>query len=80
MKTKTVILTVLLLLLITIDANAQCAMCKAVVETNLENGGTKGAGLNDGILYLMSIPYIAALVFGALFYLQKKKTRNSLTQ
>ncbi len=80
MKTKTVILTVLLLLLITIDANAQCAMCKAVVETNLENGGTKGAGLNDGILYLMSVPYIAALVFGILFILQKKKTRNSLTQ
>ena len=80
MKTKTVILTVLLLLLITIDANAQCAMCKAVVETNLENGGTKGAGLNDGILYLMSVPYIAALVFGVLFYLQKKKKRNSLTQ
>jgi len=80
MKTKTIILTVLLLLLITIDANAQCAMCKAVVETNLENGGTKGAGLNDGILYLMSVPYIAALVFGILFILQKKKTRNSLTQ
>ena len=80
MKTKTVILTILLLLLITIDANAQCSMCKAVVETNLENGGTKGAGLNDGILYLMSVPYIAALVFGVLFYLQKKKTRNSLTK
>ncbi len=80
MKTKIVIFTVLLLLLITIDANAQCGMCKAVVETNLENGGTKGAGLNDGILYLMSMPYIAALVFGVLFYLQKKKTRNSLTQ
>jgi len=79
MKTKTVILAVLLLLLITVDANAQCAMCKAVVETNLESGGTKGAGLNDGILYLMSVPYIAALVFGVLFYLQKKKTRNSLT-
>jgi len=80
MKSKTVILTVLLLLLITIDANAQCAMCKAVVETNLESGGTKGAGLNDGILYLMSVPYIAALVFGILFILQKKKTRNSLTE
>jgi len=80
MKTKTVILTVLLLLIITIDANAQCSMCKAVVEADLESGGTKGAGLNDGILYLMGIPYIAALVFGILFYLQKKKTRNSLTE
>ena len=80
MKTKTVILTVLLLLIITIDSNAQCSMCKAVVEADLESGGTKGAGLNDGILYLMGIPYIAVLVFGVLFYLQKKKTHNSLTQ
>jgi len=30
---------------------AQCAMCKAVVEANLEAGDTKGAGLNDGILF-----------------------------
>ena len=34
---------------------AQCAMCKAVVEANLEAGDTKGAGLNDGILFLMSM-------------------------
>ena len=60
--------------------SAQCAMCKAVVETNLESGGTKGAGLNDGILYLMAFPYLAAVGFGILYYLQKKKTRNSLTE
>ena len=28
--------------------NAQCAMCKAVVETNLETGDKKGMGLNMG--------------------------------
>ena len=80
MITKTDILIVLLLILITVDATAQCSMCKAVVEADLESGGSKGAGLNNGILYLMGIPYIAVLVFGVLFYLQKKKTRNSLTQ
>ena len=33
-------------------AIAQCAMCKATVESNIENGGkTVGRGLNSGILY-----------------------------
>ncbi|MGB0451137.1 MAG: hypothetical protein ACPGGF_03350, partial [Flavobacteriaceae bacterium] len=45
------------------EASAQCAMCKAVVEANLEAGGTKGAGLNDGILFLMSMPYLAFFLF-----------------
>jgi len=55
----------------------QCAMCKAVVKANLEAGDTKGAGLNDGILFLMSMPYIAVLLFGVFYYLQKKKTKEA---
>ena len=62
----------------TIDLSAQCAMCKAVVETNLDTGDTKGIGLNNGILYLMAFPYIAAIIFAILFFLQKKKTNSSL--
>jgi len=56
---------------------AQCAMCKAVVEANLEAGDTKGAGLNDGILFLMSMPYIAVFLFGVFYYLQKNKTKEA---
>ena len=56
---------------------AQCAMCKSVVEANLEAGDTKGAGLNDGILFLMSMPYIAVLLFGVFYYLQKKKIEEA---
>ena len=56
---------------------AQCAMCKSVVEANLEAGDTKGAGLNDGILFLMSMPYIAVLLFGVFYYLQKKKSKQA---
>lgn len=55
----------------------QCAMCKAVVEANLESGDTKGAGLNDGILFLMSMPYIAVFLFGVFYYLQKRKTKEA---
>ena len=55
----------------------QCAMCKAVVEANLEAGDTKGAGLNDGILFLMSMPYIAVSLFALFFYFQKRKTQTA---
>ncbi|MDG2263532.1 MAG: hypothetical protein P8L19_00595 [Flavobacteriales bacterium] len=48
-------------------------MCKAVVEANLEAGDTKGAGLNDGILFLMSMPYLAVFSFALFYYLQKRK-------
>ena len=58
-------------------SNAQCAMCKAVVEANLESGDTKAAGLNDGILFLMSMPYIAVFLFALFFYLQKRKMQTA---
>ncbi len=67
------ILIFVLFTVATIRLNAQCAMCKAAVEANLKDGGSAGAGLNEGILYLMAMPYIAMLLFGAFYYLQKTK-------
>ena len=55
------------------DAFGQCAMCKAAVEANLEAGDDIGSGLNSGILYLMSMPYIAVFSFALFYYLQKRK-------
>ena len=60
----------------TLKLNAQCAMCKAAVEANLKEGGTAGAGLNQGILYLMAMPYIALFVFGIFYYLQKRNKQT----
>ena len=78
MKNNILLFIAVIALLFTINVNGQCAMCKAVVETNLESGDTKGMGLNNGILYLMAFPYIAATIFAILFFLQKKKTNSSL--
>ena len=78
MKNNIILFIIIAVLFITIDVNAQCAMCKAVVETNLESGDTKGMGLNNGILYLMASPYIAAIVFAILYYNQNKKSQSSL--
>ena len=44
------------------QAYAQCAMCKSVVESNIDGGSAIGSGLNDGILYLMAMPYLALAI------------------
>lgn len=51
---------------------AQCAMCKAVVESDMEAGGTTAAGLNSGILYLMVFPYLLIGIMAFFFYRHKK--------
>ena len=51
--------------------NAQCSMCRAVLET--EKGMSTAKGINDGILYLMSIPYILVFIVGYMFYKIYKK-------
>ena len=51
--------------------NAQCSMCRAVLES--EKGMSTAKGINDGILYLMSIPYILVFIVGYMFYKIYKK-------
>ena len=76
MKSK-LFFSFLILLAFHTKLRAQCAMCKAVVEANLKEGGSAGAGLNDGILYLMAMPYIAVLLFGIFYLLQKRKKQTA---
>jgi len=51
-------------------ADAQCAMCRAVTESNLktDDAFTVGNGLNNAIVYLMFMPYILAAIFGYAFF------------
>ncbi|HLT33715.1 MAG TPA: hypothetical protein VKZ98_08000 [Aquaticitalea sp.] len=46
--------------------NAQCAMCRAVLES--EEGQTTAVGVNNGIVYLMSVPYILVGGLGFMIY------------
>ncbi|MFM1887893.1 MAG: hypothetical protein RL501_180 [Bacteroidota bacterium] len=69
----------ILLVLTTQSVDAQCAMCRAVLESEADNSMAKG--INDGIVYLMAIPY---LLVGAVFFavyrqlkLSKKKSQTS---
>ena len=75
MKSK-IIFSFLVLMTFATKLKAQCAMCKAEVEANLKEGGSAGAGLNEGILYLMAMPYIAMLLFGILYYFQKRSKQS----
>ena len=43
-------------------------MCRAVLES--EEGQGVAEGINDGIVYLMAIPYI--LVGGIIFFIYRK--------
>lgn len=54
----------------------QCAMCKSTVESNAKMEITNRAqGLNYGILYLMTIPYILFGTLGYFWYRHSKKTK-----
>lgn len=60
-----VFVTMLFIVLFAFDAEAQCAMCKAAAESNLESDPKSIArGLNKGILFLMAAPYV---IVGIIF-------------
>ena len=70
MKTK--IYSILLLLwLVSFSAEAQCAMCRAVLESGEDKEVAKG--INNGILYLMIIPYLLIGAVGYFIYKSKRK-------
>lgn len=49
-------------------------MCRAVLES--EEGGVKAEAINDGIVYLMAIPYIlVGLVGYAIYKVRTKKVK-----
>ncbi|WP_419213787.1 hypothetical protein ACNR9Q_06435 [Maribacter sp. X9] len=71
MRTKEkmiLMLTLLVMVLFPSVAEAQCAMCRAVLES--ESSGNAAKGINNGIVYLMAIPYV--LVAGLFYFIYKK--------
>lgn len=57
------------------DAYAQCAMCRAVLES--EEGQKAAEGINNGIVYLMIIPYILIAGVGYFIYRSKRNIKNT---
>ncbi|MFM2369119.1 MAG: hypothetical protein RL619_1419 [Bacteroidota bacterium] len=53
---------------------AQCAMCRAALSS--EANKAKAAAVNDGIVYLMVIPYLLVGAIGyAVYRMRKNKSK-----
>lgn len=74
MKTKLYLLFFMLIAFM-VDLSAQCALCKAQLESN---EGEVGNGLNSGILFLMVIPYLLLTAIALVFF--KGKIRSSISK
>lgn len=67
-----VVFSIVLMVIFQFDLDAQCPMCKLSAESNLRDGGSAGKGLNAGILYMLSLPYLIVTGLGYLWYKNRK--------
>lgn len=64
------------------QTSAQCAMCSLNAENSTKEGNMQGKGLNNGILFLLSMPFLIGAGVGLLWYkkfrVSKEARSNSL--
>lgn len=70
-------LFLILVIFFSLSTEAQCAMCRAVLEN--EEGQNAAEGINDGIVYLMIIPYLLIAGLGVFIYKKFNKTKKVAT-
>jgi len=75
MKVKFILIIFLVLFFIPGFAEAQCSMCRAVLESEADQSTAKG--INDGILYLMIFPYLLIGGVGYFIYRSRKNKKKS---
>ena len=68
------ILIIALLMLLPVVAEAQCSMCRAVLESEADQSTAEG--INNGIMYLMVFPYILIGGIGYYIYRSRKKDKS----
>jgi hypothetical protein len=62
------------------ELSAQCTMCKSNLEMARQNGSTEvGNTINDGILYLLALPYLIAGAFAYIYFKKYKEKKNALS-
>lgn len=55
------------------EVKAQCSMCTVNAEQGSKNGNTQTKGINDGVIYLLSIPYLLIAGVGFIWYKNYRK-------
>lgn len=82
MRMKHSILAIAILILamglLPMEISAQCAMCKGAAEANLRQGGGDPVGLNNGILYMLSIPYLLVGCIGYWWWRNRKQEKEQV--
>lgn len=74
MRSWKVWILVIVMVAITPDLMAQCAMCRGTVESTVSNGRSVVASdLNLGIVYLLMAPYLIVASIGYLWYRNSKR-------
>jgi hypothetical protein len=73
MKLK-IFIALIFLMLLSLPIDAQCAMCRAVLES--EEGGQAAKGINNGIVYLMIFPYLLIGGIGYVIYRSRQKAKE----
>ena len=58
-----------------LKSSAQCAMCRAVLQSGEDQSAAEG--INDGIMFLMVVPYILVATIGYIVYRTYHKTKTS---
>ena len=77
---KAVLFILFFLMTATAEVSAQCAMCRTTLENNYSNGNPGiAAGINTGILYLLSMPYLAVIILGYFWYKSSKNASKKLS-
>jgi len=59
---------------LSLSANAQCAMCRSALAG--EENKTQAQAVNDGIVYLMVIPYMLVGAIGYYIYRTRMKKKQ----
>ncbi len=73
MRTR-ILLSAFLILALSYDVEAQCAMCRAVLESGESQSAAEG--INDGIMYLMIFPYLLMAGIAYFIWKSRKKART----
>jgi len=71
-----IIIPIIVAFFAVLPVEAQCAMCRAVLES--EDGGAAAKGINNGILYLMIFPYLLVGGVGYAVYKMRKKAKEEI--
>jgi hypothetical protein len=75
-----ILLALLLLAACWTPLDAQCAMCKSAAEANLKQGGGDPKGLNNGILYMLAMPYLIVGAIGYWWWRNRKQQADELSE